>query len=333
MLEAISIQNFQVHKKKKYKLQRITTFTGPSDSGKSSIIRALGWLAFNRPRGTDFIREGVCSVAAKVDGTTVARRRGKSVNEYRLGKESFKAIGSDVPEQIASILKMDPEINLQQQHDVPFWVGLSSAEVARRLNKVADLEVIDSTLAALAAKTRDQANKEKVLVDLLVEVDEQLQKLDGVDDLDALLKKAEDKEAEAADQKLDEQALQALLISIANAVDAEASHDTVYKEGKRAYAKANKAHEWSGDVNTLSTLLDRLQECIDLSDSVPCFEAADAAVSSALDAESSLGALEDLLGRIEEHKDKVEEHSRNASKGEQWLEENVSVCPECGREL
>lgn len=332
MIEAISIQNFQAHAKEKYKLAQVTTFTGPSDSGKSSIIRALGWLAFNRPRGTDFIREGVCSVAAKVDGRTVGRRRGKSVNEYRLDKESFKAIGSDVPEQVADLLALDPEISLQGQHDVPFWVGLPSAEVARRLNKIADLESIDTTLAALATKTREAASKEKVLVELLAEVEDHLQPLDGIEELDRQLKESEEAARKVDEKKHATAQLLSLIIHYENTSQAADKARDVHRTGRAAYKRVSSAADVREKTMELSQVVQRIEECVN-TEPPPCFEGVDAAFLKLAEARERSEQLGWLLDKVAEQQEAAATHKKNAEKGQAWLSEHVKVCSECGREL
>lgn len=55
----LRIQNFQAHKDTTIEFDRITTIVGgPSDTGKSAVLRALKWVVKNEPKGTSFIRDG-----------------------------------------------------------------------------------------------------------------------------------------------------------------------------------------------------------------------------------------------------------------------------------
>lgn len=54
----LRIQNFQAHKDTTIEFDRITTIVGPSDIGKSAVLRALKWVAKNEPNGTSFVRDG-----------------------------------------------------------------------------------------------------------------------------------------------------------------------------------------------------------------------------------------------------------------------------------
>ena len=52
MIKEISIKNFQSHKDSHIELSDgVNIIVGASDSGKSSLIRAIKWLATNRPSG------------------------------------------------------------------------------------------------------------------------------------------------------------------------------------------------------------------------------------------------------------------------------------------
>ena len=65
----------------------------------------------------------------------------------------YRAFGADPPQAVQKILNVSEE-NFQRQHDAPFWFGLTPGQVSKELNQVVDLEVIDRTLAKLAAGLR-----------------------------------------------------------------------------------------------------------------------------------------------------------------------------------
>ena len=126
MLERLRLKNFQRHDHLKVKPGvQITAIIGDSDVGKSSICRALRWLALNKPRGSGFIRWGEkdCSVKVRIDGVDIERVKDSSGNRYIVGGKEYKAIGYDVPPDVASLLALGPE-NFDQQHDSPFGLTL-----------------------------------------------------------------------------------------------------------------------------------------------------------------------------------------------------------------
>lgn len=163
MIESLTIQDFQAHKKLKIKLDpHITTIVGDSDTGKSSVLRALKLLATNKPSGSSFVRHGAkqTKITAIVDGQKIQRVRASkgSKNLYRLNGKTLKAFGGDVPETIQKIFNVS-EINFQQQYDAPFWFSETSGEVSRRLNKIINLSAIDIVLNSLQTKIRKETAK------------------------------------------------------------------------------------------------------------------------------------------------------------------------------
>lgn len=164
MIKSIALTNFQSHEDTTLALAPgVNAIVGPSDSGKTAIIRAINWVINNRPGGEGFRSRwgGDTEVNITVDETMVSRIRGKE-NLYVLAHHGavdhtgFKAFGQGIPPEVTNALHMSP-VNLQTQMDPPFMLSNSPGEVARYLNRVADLEVIDSSLASIASTLRAES--------------------------------------------------------------------------------------------------------------------------------------------------------------------------------
>lgn len=172
MLEKVTAENFQAHANLEITFDpKITVIVGPTDSGKSSVVRTLRWACLNQPRGSDFLRHGEDSLSVKIqiDGHTVERAKKKEANHYSLDDSNFTAFGATIPETVSNFLSMD-DLNFQQQHDAPFWLSLSAGEVSRQLNSIVDLEIIDKATASIKSKVLDQKrqidrNMEKLRVE------------------------------------------------------------------------------------------------------------------------------------------------------------------------
>ena len=151
MLERLVLQNFQKHKRLDISFDRITTIIGPNDIGKSAVLRALRWVCLNSPSGVGIIRRGAKGAVAAlyVDGRKVVRKRGPGVNEYWLDDEVYKAFGTGVPAPVAEFLNT-ADFNFQRQLDPPFWVGLPAGALAKEMNGLVDLEIIDRAVGALS---------------------------------------------------------------------------------------------------------------------------------------------------------------------------------------
>lgn len=167
MLEKIVIKNFQSHRKLEVDLDpKVTTIVGPSDVGKSAVIRALVWLCSNQPSGTEFRTEGEdeVRVSLTVDGKTIERNRSDTVNTYSLESTIFKSFGQKVPNEIVDFLNLD-DINFQQQHDSPFWLSLPAGQVSQKLNALVDLSIIDESIKKISSTV----SKEKTRCEIIEE--------------------------------------------------------------------------------------------------------------------------------------------------------------------
>lgn len=55
-IQEVTIEGYQSHTNSTFCLSPgLTVITGPSDAGKTAIIRALRWFAFNEPTGEAFL--------------------------------------------------------------------------------------------------------------------------------------------------------------------------------------------------------------------------------------------------------------------------------------
>lgn len=165
MLKSVKLKNFQ-----RWKRQTLTfgpgvnTIHGPSDSGKSSLMRALEWHMLNDAPDTfpDFCHWDAetksCSVNLELDEHRIIRRRKEGgLNSYVLDGRQYDAVRTDVPEPVSKVLRVSP-VNFQTQHSSAFWLADSPASVSRQLNQIIDLEQIDLSLSRAASEVRSAKN-------------------------------------------------------------------------------------------------------------------------------------------------------------------------------
>jgi len=151
MIKSIKIKNFQSHRNTELVFDKgLNVIIGPTDSGKTAIIRAFKWLITNRPGGDEFRSYwgGDTEVSILADEKIISRYKTNSENGYSLNETIFKAFGQDVPEEIQKALRMN-EVNLQQQMDSPFLLSETPGAVALHFNKVAKLDKIDKALSTI----------------------------------------------------------------------------------------------------------------------------------------------------------------------------------------
>lgn len=145
MIKSLHIKNFQSHENTCLNFDKgINIIIGPSDSGKSSIVRAFRWLIENKPLG-DSIRSkwgGETSVSIETDEGKILRIKSNGVNGYELGPMLLQAIGTEVPKEVHKLLNMN-EVNLQQQLESHFLLSKTPGEVGQYFNKIAHIDQVD----------------------------------------------------------------------------------------------------------------------------------------------------------------------------------------------
>lgn len=200
-LISLRLTDFQAHKRLAIDFAPgITTIIGPTDRGKTAVLRALGWVGQNNMAGEEFIREGAKETRVELivtDGKklrTIVRTKGK-VNSYSLDGKEFLAFGQGVPRDVTQLLQLN-EINFQLQHDAPFWFSETAGEVSRKLNAVIDLTIIDSALSNIGAAVRQCTERKATTEERLQEAKTELGRLDSqkarVKEFDELKQKEQD---------------------------------------------------------------------------------------------------------------------------------------------
>ena len=208
MIRKVEIQNFQSHKNTVLEFILGTNVViGESDAGKSAIFRAINWVITNRPLGDTFRSDwgGETRVAIyTAEGDVIERIKSSTKNLYIVNGKPLTAFGSEVPEQVSEILRMD-KANIQSQMDVPFLLAVSPGEAARLLNKAASIDDIDYTISNLRGEYQKVSNNIKFNEGKLKDYEEKIKEYDNIPILEGKLEQLEDaeKEREKHEQKLD----------------------------------------------------------------------------------------------------------------------------------
>ena len=215
MINSIKIQNFQSHVNTTLDLDPgVTAIVGPSDCGKSSVFRSLNWLINNRPGGSEFHSWAggdpsiILNLGSGPDNINISRSRRANENIYTLNDQEFKAFGTNVPEPIQKALNIS-DINFQFQLDDPFLFGETPGNIARKLNEVVDLAVIDKALFNINQRYRQEVNQLKNAEDKKEALSDELEEYVWLANADASLT-----ELEQLDQSVIHNKQQALAIEI-----------------------------------------------------------------------------------------------------------------------
>lgn len=144
---------------------------GDSNHGKTAVLRALFWVMYNEPQGTDYVsywaykqlKNGIkfldgeyTEVVVFVDGHAIVRHRDNEFNGYIVDGTKYEALHGGVPPEVTAILNLS-DTSVQKQLDAPFLLSMTPGEAAQYLNKLANLEDVSGILAT-AKKASTDAN-------------------------------------------------------------------------------------------------------------------------------------------------------------------------------
>ncbi len=194
MLKTLTIKNVQGHKNSTLNFHKgLNMIVGPSDQGKSTIVRSLNFVYNNKSNGKADFRRGMngMSVTSVFDDCTVVRTQKRGTNNYILNDgEPFKAFGKRVPEEIERAVNLN-EVNWQFQHDSPFLVSQSSGHVARFLNHITGMEAIDSGISSINKYIRDTKDDLEEEQERFKQIKKDLKEYEGLEEAENLIEQWE----------------------------------------------------------------------------------------------------------------------------------------------
>lgn len=265
MLKSLTLRKFQSHKRKTIEFSPgVNTIVGDNDTGKSAIIRALQLVCLNKlsrsPDAYIHNHKGSLVVELVVDGKRVVRKKGKGVNYYKLNGKRLEAFGKGkVPDEIEQLLNVGPE-NFQRQLDQHFWFSETAGEVSRRLNKMVNLGLVDSTLSNLASGLKEATSQVKFTLSSLKEAKDKLRSLAYVPLLDAKLKEAERTKGIADKTLSDAQNLGFLLKELSDMGNDRIAALNALQKGKETVRAGNEAIRAKQKWKRLKKLIEEVAE-------------------------------------------------------------------------
>jgi exonuclease SbcC len=209
-IKKVILENFQSHKYTELEFDSgLNVIVGPSDQGKSAIIRGIKWALFNEPSGDFFIREGAteCSVTVIFSNNIkVKRYRSKTKNYYYLydsdGNELvFQGFGSKVPEEIINKISLRKVlldenipslINIGEQLEGPFLLSEKNSTRANAIGRLVGVHIIDDALKDTLKDIRNLKLEKRRLEEFSEQLNNSLAEYDYLDDLIEKANKLED---------------------------------------------------------------------------------------------------------------------------------------------
>ncbi|HBR33882.1 MAG TPA: hypothetical protein DD734_04555 [Firmicutes bacterium] len=218
----------------------LTVIVGPSDTGKTVIIRALRWLFYNQPQGMEFVRTGASFVRVTLEyesGHKVIRERTVSTNRYKIvvpgaeKPEVFEGFGNNVPLEVQEITGVSSvrigddnyNLNLSEQLDGPFLGAkqISSPARAKVLGKMAGTEEIDVATSEVGTDLYRRGQEEKRLEGEISKLGEDIKRFDYLPALKANIEQLQvtmDSVKAAQDRKTKLENLRFSLVTVSQSI-------------------------------------------------------------------------------------------------------------------
>lgn len=359
MLHSLHIKNIQSHKDSFLEFDPgVNIVIGGSDQGKSAIFNSIYWCIYNRPLGDEHRSweslgwKGPMSSEIELEeGISIKLERDKQ-SIYTIdpcnGDEPliFKAFGQEPPSEITNIFNINRKINIQQQLEkgVPiFLISESPGDVAKHFNKVAGLYKIDTTID-IGKKEVNKADKElKIVGTQIKDKKEELKKYAGLNNLNELIKEAQELETKILENTEFKDKLQNTLNKI-NKINSsleiklkKLKLKDLIKDGILLYNRIKEQKNWvNNKKDQLRGIKNKEKELILLNKKLllkPLIDKAIQLNAIGKEYDRKKDRLQDKLDRILKTNDKIERLSIKRKEiqvkfDNLWPEEG---CPLCGK--
>lgn len=254
-IKKIILENFQSHKYTEIELNnKLNIIVGPSDSGKTAIMRAIKWALYNEPSGDYFIREGETEVSVTLifsDNTKLIRFRNKSKNVYELlynnGEElRLEGFGTGVPEEIIEAIgiykinldgKETNSVSLGEQLEGPFLLSEKNSTRASAIGQLVGVDVIDEALREVLKDLRTLNIRKKSLEEDITLLNDEIKTFDYLDSLKLTINKVSIIRGRIFDAK--------------NTLD---KYNQSYKDLNKLYYEIEKLQEINARLNRLNDI-------------------------------------------------------------------------------
>jgi DNA repair exonuclease SbcCD ATPase subunit len=192
----VRVRNFQSIKDATLRVAGLTVITGPNNSGKTSVLRAIRGAFTNAPAGP-LIRQGEGYLTVDLsfdDGQTVTWEKGhekpdgkgKAINRYTINSKVLDGVGRGVPPEVEALGVREisgglwPQI-AKQFDGTLFLVDRPGSVVAEALSDVERVGKLSDALRASESDRRTISSEIKVRRVDESRLQERVQKFDGLD--------------------------------------------------------------------------------------------------------------------------------------------------------
>ena len=209
-INKIDLINFQSHKFTSLDFDDgLNVIVGPSDNGKTAILRAIRWVLFNEPQGMGMLRNNEDFVSVRLyfnNDYSVERKRSKKENLYIIYNEKtgevqeFNSLRTGLPPEVSNVMKIkkimldksnDINFNIQFQHDGPFMFSFTATQKSALIGKMYNLDVVDKAIDDTNKDIKSQKSDIKRINEEIKELDEKILAYNDIEKEEKLLKDRE----------------------------------------------------------------------------------------------------------------------------------------------
>ena len=209
-IKKLDLINFQSHKFTSLELaDGLNVIVGPSDNGKTSILRAIRWVLFNEPQGMSMLRNNEDFVSVRIyfnNDYSVERKRSKKENLYIIYNEKtgevqeFNSLRTGLPPEVLHVMKIkkvtldkanDINFNIQFQHDGPFMFSFTATQKSALIGKMYKLDVVDKAIDDTNKDIKSQKSDIKRINEEIKDLDEKILVYANIEKEEKLLKDRE----------------------------------------------------------------------------------------------------------------------------------------------
>jgi DNA repair ATPase RecN len=238
MLKSLKVVNFQSHKDTEINFSGgLNVITGTSNHGKSSLFRAMLWLINNRPLGDAFRNwdaksSEIVEVSFNWKDIFLKKTRDNQ-SHYLLEDKEYDAVGNDVPAVFTELLNL-ADYNIQTQKNPYFLLTETPGEVAKRLNKLIGLDIIDTIFTNLNSKMRETTAVSKLLTSEIANIESSLSEFADLSAIEKIITSLDAKNNRLSAVKDTITTLSFLVKELKSIEESKTSHAKIIKAEERS---------------------------------------------------------------------------------------------------
>jgi len=352
----LRVKNFQSIEDASLDVDGLTVVTGPNNSGKTAMIRAV-YGAFTNARGTKYVRHGKASCEVSLDfadGRSLVWEKGEKVNRYVLDGQTLNKVGQGAPPEMTSLgvqpveaagRELWPQFAHQFVGQV-FLIDEPGSVLAEAVSDVTRVGVLNEALRNAQSDRRTAASDLKLRQEDASKHESSVKKFDGLEGALAQVRETQSLQVEIVSLRLklsEARALRDRLSLAQKEADRLAPLRTLLDLEDSSLSKASKgsaALEWVRSA--LARLVSANQAVLD---SRSALDAAKGIDLPSLDVGGSVAlltaaaALRDVLrlrvqslSSLRQESEKSAVEVRESRESLSTLLSEAGVCPTCGME-